>query len=115
MVHSLKTKKSVPATFFISRGLGCNIISESLVYELGYIPESAFKESFLCTYSGGDEDESQGQLMFGTEHIASASVQNHRITKGNVNSRGKRHQSEKLKDHCANTQKLDKFGNMTCA
>ena len=80
---------------------------------------SAFKESFLCTYNGQDVDELQkdfmdqaGQLMFGTEHIASASIQNHRITKGNINSGAKRHLSQKLKDHCANTQKMDKFGNI---
>ena len=79
----------------------------------------AFKESFLCTYDGQDVDELQkdfmnrtGQLMFGTEHIASASIQNHRITKGNINSGSKRHLSQKLKDHCANTQKMNKFGNI---
>ena len=121
MIQSLKTKKSVPVTFVISDTLGCNILSETLVYKLGYIPMSAFKESFLCTNNGQDMDETQenfidqaGQLMFGTEHIASASIQNHRITKGNINSGAKRHLSEKLNDHCANTQKMDKFGNISC-
>ena len=52
--------------------------------------------------------------MFGTEHIASANINNTRITKGNINSGAKRHLSAKLKDHCANTQTMDKFGNISC-
>ena len=37
MIHSLKTKKTIPVTFFISNTLTANILSETLVYELGYL------------------------------------------------------------------------------
>ena len=121
MIHSLKTKQTIPATFFLSDTLTANILSETLVYELGYIQKSAFKESFLCTYEGQDVDELQrdfieqaGKIMFGTEHIAPVRIQSNRITKGNVNSGAKRNLSEKLKDFCANTQRIDKTGNITC-
>ena len=121
MIYSLKTRKKVPVTFLISEDLGCNILSEALVYDLGYLPATAFQENFLCKYDGQDVDETQasfmnqaGQLMFGTEHIASANINNARITKGNINSGAKRNLSAKLKDHCANTQTMYKFGNISC-
>ena len=52
MIHSLKTKETIPATFFLSETLTANILSETLVYELGYIARSAFKAS---AYTGGNE------------------------------------------------------------
>ena len=63
MIHSLKTKQTIPATFFLSETLTANILSETLVYELGYIAKSAFKESFLCTYEGQDVDELQRDFI----------------------------------------------------
>ena len=96
---------TVPATFYISNALTCNILSESLVYELEYIPKEAFQEKFLDHYFDQEDFIHQaGPRMFGSDAIAESVVSSTKLTKGNLNSGEKRRKVEKLKDKCANTQ-----------
>ena len=104
-IHSIKHGTTVPATFYLAEQLGCNILSESLVYELGYLSDRSFKEEFLGRNSDQDDFiQRTGHRLFGSKSIIAASVSTTKPTKGNMNSGEKRHKAEKIKDACANSQ-----------
>ena len=104
-IYSVKHGTTVPATFYIADKLGCNILSESLVYELGYVSDKAFKEEFLGRFNDQDDFiQRTGHRLFGSKTITAASVNTSKPTKGNMNSGEKRHKAERIKDACANSQ-----------
>ena len=103
----------VPTTFYLAEELTCNILSETLVYDLGYINKDAFSEKFLNRYNNQEDFINQtGQRVFGS-NLTGEVVNSSQMTKGNLNSGEKRHRAEKLKDACANSQYW-KEGKLRC-
>ena len=69
-IYSVKHGTTVPATFYLAEKLGCNILSESLVYELGYISEEVFSEKFLGRFNDQDDFiQRTGLRIFGSKTI----------------------------------------------
>ena len=109
-IFSLKTRRSTPAAFYVSPSFTTNILSEQSLYDLGYL-----KEEFLRGYGSQDKYIAKADLRtFGGEMIGEAvDVSNcsdcatTKPTKVNVNSGGKRHKLDRLKDACANSQRWE--------
>ena len=60
---------------------------------------------FLDKYNDQEDFiQRTGLRIFGSKTIIAESVNNSKLTKGNLNSGEKRHKAEKLKDACANSQ-----------
>ena len=54
-IHSVKNDTTVPAMFYITDKVTCNILSETLLYELGYINRDAFSEKLIDGYNNQED------------------------------------------------------------
>ena len=106
-IYSLKTKKTHRVTFYVGKMTG-NILSESTLYALGYLPENIFREDEL--YRVGKQKEyittinANKYPKFGSIGHETIAVMTQTSTQGNRNSGGKKNADEKLKNECKRSQ-----------